>query len=168
MYPKPVVDAVEAAVKKYPNSIDEAAEAAEIAIRKLSTFEDVVSQLITSAVRDIVYDVRHVNNVKTKRQTGRYDTVPRTNVATSESVQEVYRSVYDYAIAGMTLGSLSGEDLDKVAASETAIAEGHRFNASLCVELRKKVKDGQQVREVFKEEALRRLFAKVQRLAQAA
>jgi len=167
-YPETFMAAAREAAAKHGGDIDQATAVAEAAIRSLPDFADWVNAFVTSAIRELVYDARHQMNVAMKRDTGYYGGPAKVKVGDSADIQKVYQSFYEYHIAGMQLGMLKGADLEGIAESEAARAEGHAFNARLCKKLREVVPDDKTVREAVPERKLREIFKKVQRENKAA
>jgi hypothetical protein len=166
--PESVIAAAALAAQEHPDDVARATAEAERAVRELPEFPDLMAGLVTGAVRELVYDARHASNVRTRRQAGRYGTPAKVSPGGSPAVERVYESVYDYFIAGTTLGALRGEELQAVAEKEQGLAEGHLFNAGLCARLSKMVPPGQRVRDAVPERQLRGLFKKVQEESWAA
>lgn len=152
---------------RYGSDIAKAVEESEKALRKLPEFESQIEAMVTNAIRDLVYDERHVINVKLKRESGRYNN-ESTMKGLDPSIVKVHQSLYEYFIAGTTLGDLYGKQLSQIADNENAIAEGHQFNAGLCNWLRKVVPDEKQVKQVVSEKQLRNIFSKVKEEIRAA
>lgn len=158
--PENVLPLVEAAVKANPTDIEKAAHDAAKKIKKLPEFPEIMAQLFQNAVREIVYDVRHAMNVRTKRQAGYYGQEAKVN-RVSDGVLRSYESVYSYYIGGTVLGDIKGEALRGIAENERAIAVGHTFNAKLCEWLAEQVPEDKAVREVIPEKCLRKEFDRI-------
>ena len=158
-FPESVEHAIASAVAKYPNDIDKARKHAEAAIRKLPEFKSLVDQFISKAIQEMVYDCRHTENVRTKRQAGYYG--QRAKLKVGESVRRAYQSTYDYYIAGRTLGEIKGAELADIASSESEKANGHRFNSMLCTTLKSMVPADKRVKDVMPEKKLRTIFQRV-------
>lgn len=162
-YPDEVVAIAQDAAAKHGDDIDVAVEVAEAAIRALPSFKAIVAVLLHNAFRELIYDARHVANVQTRRNAGHYGGPGVVVTGASTGIKEIYRSVYEYNIAGTQLGLLKGGELTDIADSESAIASGHMFNAELCRRLAKIVPEGKTVKEAVSEQELDSLFAKVKR-----
>lgn len=163
-FPNSVVNAVETATEKHPNDIPAAVEMAVIKIKQLPEYNDLVDRLVTNAVRDMIYDVRHVANVRMKRQTGYYGKPAKVKPGDTPTVNLVYESVYNYHIAGTTLGELKGADLPALRESEHAIAEGHRFNSELLAWLvDQKIPEDKKVCEAVPAKRLKLHFDRIYR-----
>lgn len=159
-YPESFLDIIETTVKEYPSDIDRATEEAEKKIRALPEFAGFVDALVRSAVRELVYDQRHIVNVRTKKQAGYYGGQTKLN-RSANGVLAAYESVYQYHIAGTVLGEILGEDLSDIAANERAIASGHTFNADLCEWLAGLVPEGKKVHQAITEKKLRKEFNRI-------
>lgn len=161
--PAVILDVVAAAVGKYPDSVDASVDWAVAKITKLPEYETFIGGLVRTAIRGIIGDYRHTNNNALRNERGDFDT--KSKITVGETVDAIVRSVYDYFIAGRTLGSLLGKELPEIAANEAAKAEGHMFNSRLCTELKKLVPDDKLVRNAVKESKLRKLFDDLKQLA---
>lgn len=157
-YPESVLSVARAMAAKHGDDIPRAVTEAEKLIRKLPEFDSLVDQMIRNAVREMVYDARHISNVATKRQTGHYFQEQKVDTTKSKAVLQAYKSVYAYCVAGTQLGLLYGERLAEIAESEQSIANGHVFNAALCRKLSEIVPKGTQVKDAISEKKLRALF----------
>lgn len=163
-FPETVLDLVAKAVADHPADIEAATQAALRAIRRLPDYAELIDRLVYKSVRELVYDNRHVENVRAKRLTDFYAERGRRKVGpASPEMEEAYKSLYDYYIAGQTLGSLLGVQLAGIAASERRVAAGHEFNAALCEELDALVPDDRYVRDAVPEKRLRVIFQRLQR-----
>jgi hypothetical protein len=163
-FPEDVHDLIAQAVAEHPNDIPAAVEEAERRLRALPDFADLVAQLITQAVQDLVYQRRGMLNVALRREAGDYDTKPRTKLADSPDTLAVWDNVYNYFIDGRTLGDLRGNELQDIEASERNVARGHEFNAELCRWLREQgVVDDRRVKDVVSERKLRTAFRRLRK-----
>lgn len=156
--------------REYGDRLDEGISLLQAEVRARSDYRRIVERLVRRAVRDLVYSARHQQNRMIKATRGDYSaaqTAPRVNGA-HEAVNRAYQSVYEYKIAGRTLGSLYGRDLPDVITTEKAIAGGHLFNAALCEWLCRNVGANQTVREAVDEATLDREFDRIRRRVQAA
>ena len=156
--PSHVIAIVSAAVERHHNDIPAAVNESEKRIRKLADFPELVDGLVRSAIQDAVYERRHTVNVANKRQAGQYGQPGKVKTGTSQSLGAVKRSVYQYYIAGRTLGTILGGELRDIAANEDATAAGYTFRAQLCRRLADIVPAEKTVREAVTEKKLRTLF----------
>lgn len=156
-----VVRIVKEETSRHPNDIPQAVIATERRIRQLPEFNAIVSELITSAVRDLIYDERHTANVRIKNGSGYYAERPASNGTGSPAVNAAYESVLTYYIAGRQLGELLGEELAGIAEGERGKAAGHTFNAELLDYLGPRVAAGRKVRDVFTDRQLRKQFNRI-------
>ena len=166
--PESVKAVVQQACEQHPEDISAAVDTAEQLVHALPEYKSIVRGLIRNCIQELVYDARHVANVATKRNGGYYGGPGKVMVGKSESVQQVYQSVYAYYIAGTTLGELLGKDIPSVREHERSIANGHLFNVRLLEWLESQgVRGDKKVREVVPEKKLRihfdRLYKEVQR-----
>lgn len=165
IFPESVRKAVLEAVRRSPQDTGRAIDFAEQAIRGLPEFGDLLSKLVRSAVEDLVYDVRHSLNRATRRGgEAPPGAASRATLGGTTAAREVYRSAYDYHIAGTSLGSILGKDLLGLAKREHEMAGGHLFNARLCEALRPLVADMETVKSaVPNEKKLKAIFARLQK-----
>lgn len=157
-FPRWVRDCVEAECRKNMEDIDGATNRSLACLRKNPEFDSLIESFIWNSVRDLVHDFRHKNNVEIKRQTGQYNTVPKVQPGKSESVQSAYADVFDFCIAGKTLGSMTGAELPIVALNERTSSEGHLRNARICEALAPLVAENQTVRESVTAKKLRQII----------
>lgn len=162
-YPVEVIKIAADAAAEHGDDIDAAVASAEASIRELPTFKQIVATLLHNAFRELIYDARHASNVKTRRDAGRYGGPGIVITGASPGIKDVYRSVYEYNIAGTQLGLLKGESLAGIADNESAIASGHMFNAELCRKLAKIVPDDKTVKEAVSEKKLNEMFVSLKR-----
>ena len=155
--PAPILDAVRRAIAEHPDDLDEMIACAVRQATQTAEYRSFREALAARAIRDLVYDERHKTSRQIRRENGAYGGPAKVDRSASRAVQ----SVYDYFIAGLSLGMILGEQLGGIAEKERAIAEGHQFNARLCERLRPLVKDGERVRDAVKEAKLRLIFREV-------
>lgn len=157
-YPENVLRAAEKSVLKHPNDLDKAIEQCEKSVRRLKTFDSLVDFLIHKALQDLVYEKRHTMNVSMKRAASEYGGLGKVISGHSEGLARAARSVYLYHIGGSTLGALTGDQLEQIATDEQMIADGHLFNANLCLKLQPLVKKGKTVKDCVNEKKLNAIF----------
>jgi hypothetical protein len=154
------------ATTKFPDDI---ATATAYAIRRAkakSWFMDCVDELVSRSIRAMICDFRHTANVAMRKEAYGYG--GSAKVVAGSAVAEVASSYYGYLIAGMSLGTVTGDQLPAIAESESANAAGHEFNARLCRALRPLVPDEKAVRDCVSERRLRTLFIKLSGREEAA
>ena len=161
IFPKTVHEIVKRIAQEKGDNIDEATKEAEAEIRKLPDFKKIVDKLVTCAVKELIYDARHMINVRIKKELGGYDAAPKVISGKSGSVNRAARSWYNLRIGSSLLGNIMGHELAGLAKAEQARAKGHSFNAKLCSALDKIVPDMRQVREAVTETKLRQLVARL-------
>ena len=146
-FPENVRSIVKKATAKHLADIQKATSEAEKQIRKLKEFDGLANLLVTSAVQEMVYDIRHQMNTEIKNQEGREGGKTKVK-SSSDAVKAVYESSYfNLFIGGSILGMLTGGELVDVASSERAIAAGYTFNADLALELSRIVPEDKTVRQ---------------------
>lgn len=146
------------------DDVPAAIRAAENAIRHIPNFAALVSDLITEAVQNAVYACRTKNNLRIKNRICSQNPV---NVLRSRAVQEVHDSVYSLVIAGRTLGSIPGEEIQDIAIAERQRAAGHTANALLLEWLTTQVPNGRTVQECVSETKLTKQVRKFQNQVRA-
>lgn len=99
---------VEDAAQRHSDNVTAATDDAEAAIRKLQDFDQLLTSLLRSSIREMVHAVFHANNVRKKREAGAYACAPKVDVANSPSVNAAYRAAM---LEAQTAGS--GEPLPK-------------------------------------------------------
>jgi hypothetical protein len=149
-----------AAAERHPDDIEKAVDDAVERIRKLKEFPKLVDELVRSAVRHVVSDCRHTANVAMKLAAGEYGGPAK--VTAGKATDRVAQNYYAYFIGGRTLGSITGDELEDIAASEANRAKGHEFNSRLCLRLKPFVAKGKTVRECVKPAKLASLFKDIQ------
>ena len=142
--------------QRHADNIDAAVNAAVRRVQELPNYADLVDDLVRSAVRHLIADCRHHENVATRRGSNRYGGPAK--VVAGSAVNRIASDFYAYYIGGRTLGTIKGEELITIAASEAERANGHRFNARLCVALKPLVPEGKTVKECIKPGKLRSIF----------
>ena len=165
--PETILEIVRKEAEAHPDDINAALQSAERRIRKLSEFEDLVNQLVSSAIRHLIHDAREAENRKQRRAAGG---PPIVNVGNCDDVLAVceQKAWMDYFIAGRTLGSITGEELPGIAESERQKASGHSWNAALCKDIAKRVPAERQVREVLTEKQLANAVERISKKLAAA
>ncbi len=146
------------AAEAHRDEIDKAVDRAEKALAKQPGWQAYRKSLVRSAIRHLVYDYRHRENVHQRRDAGEYG--PAAKVTRGAASAEVARqkSLYEYFVGGKMLGSTTGEELEALAASESEKAAGYAFNARLCEALAKVVPKQKTVREAVTERKLHALW----------
>jgi len=162
VYPKWMLSIAESAADKHPSDIQKAAEVAERAIRKHPEFEAVVATLVSDAVREMVYEVRHTTNVRLRKEAGEYGGPAKVVTGDSKAYQEVMESMYSYRIDGRTLGTILGKELGPIAVEKRAVGDGCYLVARLCERLEKIVPADKMVMEAVAEKRLRAMYRKLQ------
>lgn len=148
------------AAEKNVENIEAAVAEAYDAVLALPEWPDFRDALVMNAIRAMVHDVRHNDNVKMRRECGTWTTIPKSTMASIPA--DVMISVWGYNIAGRTLGTILGEELDQIAQDEAARADGHNFNARLCRKLKSLVPTGKTVKQAVSEAKMRKLFKQEQ------
>ena len=163
LIPENVQKVVEDATARYASDIDRATREAMKRIKKLPEYPQLVEMFLEKAVQEMVYDARHIVNVRTKRQAGVYGGKGKVRVGDSSAVRRVTDSMYNYHIAGTVLGLVIGKDLPTIAESELRIGNGHLHNSRLCYYLSRIVPKDKRVKDAVTEKKLRELFRRAQR-----
>jgi len=161
--PEDVLNAVRESCEEYPDDLDKALGAAKKAVRGLPDFKKLIDLLVDDSIQDLVYSFRHQANVAYRNSMGRPEGLPKVVSGASAAVNAAATSVYQYFIAGTTLGQVMGSQLEAIAGSEQSMADTHSFHARLCRRLVQIVPKSKMVREAVKEKRLERIFRDVQK-----
>ncbi len=159
-YPEKLIEIAKVDAIEYGEDTSKATDEIEKKASKLKEFPKWGKQLIWLAIRELVYDIRHKDNVARRKAAGDY-TKP-AKVKPGEDVRSVYRSLYRYFISGTMLGLIRGEDLEGIAKSERAVGEGHIFNARLANRLSEIVPKNKTVEQAVTEKRLAIIFQQVE------
>ncbi len=118
------------------DSVDLALETAMRRLKRLSYYEEVQEWLVIRGMRDVINQERHSMNITYREQirgrlTGEVQYVPpekrRSSADTMErTLQEI--PVFDYAINGMRIGSLTGADIPILVGKERVESLTHTFH----------------------------------------
>jgi hypothetical protein len=185
IHPESILRAGRKAAEKFPDDIPRATRYALQLFKRLPEYEEWCEGLPMGMAQDIIHEARHHHNREIKRQfrrevavaacassTGsanerstrpRSEPRPRINVAESQGVRSTYIAYMTKLIAGRTVGSLYGRELEDIAVNERATASGYEFNARLLQRLRPLVPDGRTVREAISEEKLAAIWKDVEK-----
>lgn len=155
--PKAITAVINGVVGKYPGNLARQKKTAKASIRRLPEYDDYVEGLVDQAVELLVYNCRHISNCAQKRSCGEYGQAARVLVAGSDSVRKAH-SMYNYNIAGRTLGMLLGEELDALAETQFAAGNGCHVNARLLWGLAEIVPASKRVMDVVGEGKLNHLL----------
>jgi len=150
---------VEEETDTHQGDIKAAVQSSISRIRKLPDYQNYVDYFVHQAIQLMVHTRRHHINVNFRRNSGKYNTVPKT--IPGAAVAAVARSVYAYNISGRLLGDILGEELKGISEIELAKASGCAFNAKLCKALIPLVPKGKRVREAVKKARLEKIFSEV-------
>lgn len=148
--PADILAAVKRSESRNKNDIDAAVADAKAAITQLSSYQPFVDDLITSAIRHMVQDIRHAETRTVKINAELYGTKGKVSGADSKSVQDIANDLYHIRIAGRTLGTMRGSELTEIADGERERGRGHLANAELCTKLRELVPDDKTVRQAVR------------------
>lgn len=162
MYPLEVLAIARECMNESKEDIGQAVASAKALIQELECYPALVDRMVTEAIRELIYNLRHQENVKIKRQDGSFHTTNKTRIWESSHVKEVYKSAYNYMIGGRTLSLLLGEEIETLAEGEKNRADGHLFNYRLLKTLQPLIPEGRRVKEVLSEQRLMTIFKTVQ------
>lgn len=162
-FPSEVEEIINRVVTQHPADIPAATQAAVVQVKELACYPELREACLYSALQQLIWEARRAANRKTKSQNKDYTHAgpAKVNPANSRSVQAICGSLYDYYIAGTTLGLLRGDQLEGVAVQEETIAQGRLFNARLCRRLMKLVPAKETVQDAVKEPKLRKVWREV-------
>ena len=147
------------AVKNHPDSIDDATADAVHAVYAIPASKELIRTLIEIACRRTIEQLRHSLNRSLKKSNGDYARVtPKVLSGAGAAVAKVCRSLYEYFIGGMTVGSMGCKDIMRIEKKERTAADGHQANADFLHSLKPLVTTGKTVREAVPEKKLRALM----------
>lgn len=152
-----IYDIIREADEKNPDDIPAGVAYASKKLREEPDFQSWVESFVTHSIQEMIYDVRHQKSQQIKAQAGGY-VAPTKVSSSSKTTNVVLAEVYQYRIAGRTLGLLLGSELTEIAANQSEIAEGFLFNARLCERLSRLVPEDKTVKDAVPERKLRDLF----------
>ena len=158
--PKELTDLAADAAARFPDDLAASIKWFQERAAKLEGFEEFQAGLIANALKELVYRARHDINTRIKKETGGYASQTKAN-GLSGSTEQAYKSVYDFCIAGQSLGSIKGADLAAIAEKENELANGHLFNSSLASWLAGIVPKDKTVSESVSEDRLRKAFKRL-------
>lgn len=163
--PKPVLDIAKKAASRHASNIEAAINDAERKIRALPEFDELATVLVRNCIQELIYDARHWDTNRIKKQAGVYGADAKVLVGQSGAIQDVYRSVYECSIAGTVLGKIRGADLPALIENESGLMDGHRFNRDVLLYLQNVIKlpADKTVEEVVPETKLRAQFARLRK-----
>jgi len=161
-FPEEMIKIVKDANANNPSKPEDATAAALLGITRMSSYDDLVVMLVEQAVKNLIFDERHLINVRIKYQAGAYNTKTKTVVGDSSAVMRAEISAYLYNVAGTSLGEVLGKDLLDIADIEDNRAEGHVFNSRLLRRLSDVVPDDKKVKNAITDKKLKALFSELQ------
>jgi hypothetical protein len=153
-----VLEIVKKATGRHRDDIERATKEAELKIRALENFDEIVGALVTAAVKELVYRERCVTNHRIKTETGQYGGAAKVVVGNSSGVQRAAESCYNKMIGGMRLGSILGKDLRGLAETEASLASGHSYNRALLLRLDPLVPADKRIQDAIPEKKLRKIM----------
>ncbi len=168
--PDAVLRAVSVGVTTHPDNPADATTLALQTIQALENYTSLIGSLVQQCIQDAVYDERHRRNKIIRREAGLYGAQQQVRRGPSQgaAVGKVYETVYNYYIAGKTIGLVLGCELATIARSEKGVAEGHMFNVRLCEALQATgIQPGQTVRQAVSERQLNLIFSQVREQVRA-
>lgn len=157
--PESVTAVIAECAEKHLDSVEAAVAEATGRIRRLKDFDDAVAEFVRHSIQERIYDIRHKSSLEVKRAAGGYGQPAKVNRGDSEVLREISEDRYiNYCIGGMTLGNLTGRELDQVRAQEASARDGHDFNVRLIDRLRPLVGDEKRVRDVISARKMKAIF----------
>lgn len=133
--PDEINKAAASAADRYREDVPSAIDLAFETIRRLTVYRQWSEGLIRQAIQDLIYEHRHRANREMKKNAGEYGRPAKVRVGDSPEVRAAHRSLYNYYIAGSTLGKIKVRDLMMISENEDAIARGHQFRSILARKL---------------------------------
>lgn len=154
--PEEIRRVAERAVAQHPGDTKAAKNLAIEEAEKLKNYRSLERILAKEAIEHTVDDVRHNSNRTMRNETS---VEPNKVTAASAVVNDVCRSVYNFFVAGKTLGMITGNEIDGIILDESSKARGHIFTVRLMMWLRGQGVCGEKtVREVVSEKFLESSF----------
>ncbi len=132
--PKEIRDAVQAAIDANPGDIDQEIADAQRRVRKLRNFRTFVDNLVSYAVKKMVWDLRHQMTRGTKAAAKQWDAAQAKKRPNDppENLDKIFMGVFVRTkIGGHDLGDILGKDIPALVAAEKMLANGHLLNAEL-------------------------------------
>jgi hypothetical protein len=153
-HPESILRAGRKAAERFPDDIPRATRYALQLFKRLPEYEEAVAAYSSETVGAAT------NGGSTRP---RPEPRPRINVAESQGVRSTYIAYMSQRIAGRTVGSLYGRELEGIAVNERERASGYEFNARLMQRLKPLVPDNRTVREAISEEKLAAIWKDVEK-----
>ena len=161
-FPEEVLTIVKEANTNNPSKPEDATAEALNGVTGLSSYDELVGMLVEQAVKNLIFDDRHLINVRIKNQAGAYNKTSKTVVGDSPAVRRAEISAYLFNVAGTTLGEVFGKEFLDFADIEDNKAEGHAFNSRLYRRLSDIVPPNKKVKNAITEKKLKALFSELQ------
>lgn len=128
-FSKEVLALARNAAEGHPNDVGAATDALLAWVVKLDGYDALVGGLVYQALRTLVYDARAQMNKAQRRERALQSTARRIPL-TSTQAEAACRGVFDYFIAGKTVGQLLGKELIPTALREERHAEARLFHGA--------------------------------------
>jgi hypothetical protein len=129
-YPKEWAALAAECLERHADNIPACVEELERVLKDRPEYEGWQAQLVTYAIRRLVHESRHRRSKCIKQAAGMYGQEAAVHVGRSKAAQVANSCLYNLCIGGVTLGSLLGRDLGRVADSERRVGNGHLLNAA--------------------------------------
>lgn len=163
--PESVLQIAKRAALEHPDDIDQAVACLRAKVVETKLEKALLSVLLARAYRDLIHQARHQHFVALRNANGSFVGKAKVMPGSAVAMAAEASLLNTYCIAGRTLGSIRGEEIASMAATETAKANGAAFNASLLIKLRRFVKDEATVGESVNDKQVAKMFRDLQNRA---
>ena len=153
---------VDDVVERHGSNIDAAVDEVEIRADKLPGSQEFTRTLRRQAFRERVHWQRSSCNKQARSQLGKPRSRPRVITMESEEGASASerRSLYDYFIAGLRLGDVTGAMIPGLISREEATSTTALLHVRVLKECNPLVPSDKTIQEAVKETKLNRIFAK--------
>lgn len=142
--------------------VDEAVKRGLVQWRKQKERREWLEQMEADHFRTMVCDVRHSENVATKKANGEYGKPAKVSMGSAAVNRVVLRGMLDdFYIGSRVLGDIQGKELSALADVEQAKAKGSMNNAKFLRLLDPLVPDEKRVRDAISDEKARDIWNEV-------
>lgn len=161
IYSETILEAAKLATEQHPEDISQAVDCAEKRIRELPEFQAHIDAFVRQSVQELVYRFRCQSNAEVRR--GYAVPRPKVIVGQSKTVNGAYAEYYGFHVAGRTLGSVMGKELEAIADSEQRTGDGYHFRARLARLLCEIVPADKTVRQSVNGKKLMAIFERAEK-----
>ena len=116
--------------------------------------------MVTAAVKELIYDARHIRNLAISKSITRPKEETRQKVQITSKVIEAANSIYNYSIGGRLLGVMTGDEVLESMDEQRALATGQLTTFYFLQVISVKVTGDRVVRETLTERQLENALKK--------